>query len=90
MTTVRVQGPEGSQSLELAADATVGELKDAIADKLGIPTAAQTLLTGFPPSTLTADDGAALAATLGSAPRVLVRRAAGSAPAAPTASSNRR
>ena len=90
MTTVRVQGPEGSQSLELAADATVGELKDAIADKLGIPTAAQTLLTGFPPSTLTADDSAALAATLGSAPRVLVRRAAGSAPAAPTASSNRR
>ena len=90
MTTVRVQGPEGSQSLELAADATVGDLKDAIADKLGIPTAAQTLLTGFPPSTLTADDSAALAATLGSAPRVLVRRAAGSAPAAPTASSNRR
>ena len=90
MTTVRVQGPEGSQSLELAADATVGELKDAIADKLGIPTAAQTLLTGFPPSTLTADDTAALAATLGSAPRVLVRRAAGSAPAAPAASSNRR
>jgi hypothetical protein len=90
MTTVRVQGPEGSQSLELAADATVGDLKDAIADKLGIPTAAQTLLTGFPPSTLTADDSAALAATLGAAPRVLVRRAAGSAPAAPTASSNRR
>ena len=54
MTTVRVQGPDGSQSLELAADATVGDLKDAIADKLGIPTAAQTLLTGFPPSTLTA------------------------------------
>ena len=90
MTTVRVQGPEGSQSLELAADATVGDLKDAIADKLGIPPAAQTLLTGFPPSTLTADDTAALAATLGSAPRVLVRRAAGSAPAAPAASSNRR
>ena len=67
MTTVRVQGPEGSQSLELPADATVGALKDAIADKLGIPTAAQTLLTGFPPSTLTADDSAALAATLGSA-----------------------
>ena len=79
MTTVRVQGPEGSQSLELAADATVGDLKDAIADKLGIPTATQTLLTGFPPSTLTADDGAALAATLGAAPRVLVRRAAGRA-----------
>ena len=37
MTTVRVQGPEGSQSLELSADATVGDLKDAIADKLGIP-----------------------------------------------------
>ena len=68
-------GGGGPSKLELAADATVGELKDAIADKLGIPTAAQTLLTGFPPSTLTADDTAALAATLGSAPRVLVREA---------------
>jgi hypothetical protein len=52
MMRVRIRAPDGQHTAEVGADATLGELKDVVAEKTGIPSQSQELLTGFPPKLL--------------------------------------
>ena len=54
---VRIRAPSGQHTVELDAEATVGDLKALIAEQAGVAIAAQELLAGFPPKKVTAGDG---------------------------------
>jgi hypothetical protein len=54
---VRIRAPSGQHTVELDAEATVGDLKALIAEQAGVAVAAQELLAGFPPKKVTAGDG---------------------------------
>ena len=58
---VRLRVPGGQLTAELADDATVGDLKDAVFDKTGVAPAAQELKAGFPPKKIEGADGTSLA-----------------------------
>ena len=58
---VRLRAPGGQHTAELADNATVGDLKDAVFDKTGVAPAAQELKAGFPPKKIEGADGTSLA-----------------------------
>ena len=49
---LRVRAPSGQYTVEIDADATIGDLKALIAEKAGVVVPAQELLAGFPPKPL--------------------------------------
>ena len=51
---LRVRAPSGQHTVEIDADATIGDLKALIAEKAGVVVPAQELLAGFPPKKVTA------------------------------------
>ena len=53
---LRVRAPSGQYTVEIDADATIGDLKALIAEKAGVVVPAQELLAGFPPKKVTAGD----------------------------------
>ena len=62
---VRLRAPGGQHTAELADNATVGDLKDAVFDKTGVAPAAQELKAGFPPKKIEGADGTSLASVGG-------------------------
>ena len=61
---VRIRAPSGQHTVELDAEATVGDLKALIAEQAGVAIAAQELLAGFPPKPLDDNDATVEAAGL--------------------------
>ena len=53
---LRVRAPSGQHTVEIDADATIGDLKALIAETAGVVVPAQELLAGFPPKKVTAGD----------------------------------
>lgn len=82
---VRLRGPAGQHTAEVATEATFGDLKSIVAEKTGIPPQAQELLAGFPPKLISPTTGdAATCASLGMSDgeSIMVRELKGEASAA--------
>ena len=88
---VRLRAPGGQHTAELADNATVGDLKDAVFDKTGVAPAAQELKAGFPPKKIEGADGTSLVSvgvTNGESITVAEVASAGGAPPSPPQTSS--